>query len=41
MRDRDGFARAADEAEAALGPVSLLFNNAGMAAGAAAPEADL
>ena len=27
---REGFARAADEAEAALGPVSLLFNNAGV-----------
>jgi len=34
VRDRDGFARAADRAEAALGPVSLLFNNAGVAGGA-------
>ncbi len=30
VRSRDGFAGAADEAEAALGPVSLLFNNAGV-----------
>jgi NAD(P)-dependent dehydrogenase (short-subunit alcohol dehydrogenase family) len=30
VRSREGFARAADEAEAALGPVSLLFNNAGV-----------
>lgn len=30
VSSREGFARAADEAEAALGPVSLLFNNAGI-----------
>lgn len=30
VSSRDGFAAAADEAEAALGPVSLLFNNAGV-----------
>jgi NAD(P)-dependent dehydrogenase (short-subunit alcohol dehydrogenase family) len=30
VRSRAGFARAAEEAEAALGPVSLLFNNAGV-----------
>jgi NAD(P)-dependent dehydrogenase (short-subunit alcohol dehydrogenase family) len=30
VRSRDSFARAADETEAALGPVSLLFNNAGV-----------
>ena len=30
MASRDGFAAAADEVEAALGPVSLLFNNAGV-----------
>ena len=30
VRDRDGFQRVADGAEAALGPVSLLFNNAGV-----------
>ncbi|HTO54707.1 MAG TPA: SDR family NAD(P)-dependent oxidoreductase [Myxococcota bacterium] len=31
VRDRAGYARAADAAEARLGPVSLLFNNAGVA----------
>ena len=31
VRDRDAWARAADETEARLGPVSLLFNNAGVA----------
>jgi NAD(P)-dependent dehydrogenase (short-subunit alcohol dehydrogenase family) len=31
VRDRDAFAAAADAAEAELGPVSLLFNNAGVA----------
>jgi NAD(P)-dependent dehydrogenase (short-subunit alcohol dehydrogenase family) len=31
VRDRDAYARAADETEARLGPVSLLFNNAGVA----------
>jgi NAD(P)-dependent dehydrogenase (short-subunit alcohol dehydrogenase family) len=30
VRSRAGFVRAAEEAEAALGPVSLLFNNAGV-----------
>ena len=30
VTDRDGFARAANEAEAALGPVSILCNNAGV-----------
>lgn len=30
VRDRDGFRRVADEADAALGSVSLLFNNAGV-----------
>jgi NAD(P)-dependent dehydrogenase (short-subunit alcohol dehydrogenase family) len=30
VRSRDGFAGAAEEAEAALGPVSLLLNNAGV-----------
>lgn len=33
VRDRDAFAATADAAEAALGPVTLLFNNAGVAAG--------
>ena len=36
VRDRDAYARVADAAEAALGPVSLLVNNAGVAGGAAA-----
>ncbi len=36
VRDRAAYARAADEVERALGPVSLLFNNAGVAGGAAA-----
>lgn len=31
VRDRQAYARAADQAEAALGPVNLLFNNAGIA----------
>jgi NAD(P)-dependent dehydrogenase (short-subunit alcohol dehydrogenase family) len=35
VRDREAYARAADQVEAALGPVSLLFNNAGVAGGAA------
>jgi NAD(P)-dependent dehydrogenase (short-subunit alcohol dehydrogenase family) len=30
VRDRDRFASVADDAEAALGPVTLLFNNAGV-----------
>ena len=34
VRDRETFARAADTVEDRLGPVSLLFNNAGVAAGA-------
>ena len=33
VRDRTGYDRVADEVEAELGPVSLLFNNAGVAAG--------
>lgn len=33
VRDRDAYAAAADAAEAALGPVSLLFNNAGVVGG--------
>ncbi|HEY1710152.1 MAG TPA: SDR family NAD(P)-dependent oxidoreductase [Rhizomicrobium sp.] len=36
MRNRDGFAGAADRVEAQLGPVSLLVNNAGVAGGAPA-----
>jgi len=32
VRDRDAYARVADEAEARLGPVSILCNNAGVAA---------
>ena len=36
VRDREAFARIADEAEAALGPVSVLVNNAGVAGGAPA-----
>jgi len=35
VRDREAYARVADAAEAALGPVSLLFNNAGVAGGSA------
>ena len=38
MRDRDGFAQAADLVESRLGPVSLLVNNAGVAGGAPAPK---
>lgn len=34
VRDREGYARVADEAEARLGPVSILCNNAGVAGGA-------
>ena len=33
VRDRDAFAQAADRIEAALGPVTLLINNAGVAGG--------
>lgn len=36
VRDRPAYARVADEAEAALGPVSILVNNAGVAGGAPA-----
>ena len=36
VRDRDAFARAADAVERVLGPVSLLFNNAGVAGAAPA-----
>ena len=36
VRDRDAYARAADAVERRLGPVSLLFNNAGVAGGAPA-----
>ena len=36
VRDRDAYARAAEVVEARLGPVSLLFNNAGVAGGAPA-----
>jgi NAD(P)-dependent dehydrogenase (short-subunit alcohol dehydrogenase family) len=36
VRDREAYASAADDVERALGPVSLLFNNAGVAGGAAA-----
>jgi len=36
VRDREAYGRAANAAEAALGHVSLLFNNAGVAGGAAA-----
>lgn len=38
VRDRDAYARAADAVERELGPVSLLFNNAGVAGGAPALE---
>jgi len=34
VRDRDAYARVADAAEAAVGPVSILANNAGVAGGA-------
>jgi Short-chain alcohol dehydrogenase of unknown specificity len=34
VRDRDAYARIADAAEAAVGPVSILVNNAGVAGGA-------
>src|SRR6476660_754347 len=35
VRDRRAYAQVADEAEALLGPVSILCNNAGVAGGAA------
>lgn len=38
VRDRAAYARAADEVERVLGPVSLLFNNAGVAGGAPAHQ---
>ena len=38
VRDRDAYAATADAAEAALGPVSLLFNNAGVATSAPAEK---
>lgn len=38
VRDREAYASVADEAEARLGPVSILVNNAGVAGGAAAHE---
>jgi NAD(P)-dependent dehydrogenase (short-subunit alcohol dehydrogenase family) len=38
IRDRDGFSRVADEIEARIGPVSLLFNNAGVGGGAPAEK---
>jgi NAD(P)-dependent dehydrogenase (short-subunit alcohol dehydrogenase family) len=38
VRDRDGYARAADAVERKLGPVSLLFNNAGVAGAAPATK---
>jgi NAD(P)-dependent dehydrogenase (short-subunit alcohol dehydrogenase family) len=38
VRDRDAYARVADEAESSLGPVSLLFNNAGVAGAIAPPS---
>lgn len=38
VRDRDAYAATAEAAERALGPVSLLFNNAGVAGGAAAAQ---
>jgi NAD(P)-dependent dehydrogenase (short-subunit alcohol dehydrogenase family) len=38
VRDRERFAAVADEVERRLGPVSLLFNNAGVAGGASVTE---
>lgn len=38
VRDREAFATTAEAAERALGPVSLLFNNAGVAGGAPAAK---
>ena len=38
VRDREAFARRADQVEAKLGPVSLLFNNAGVGGGADAGQ---
>lgn len=38
VRDREAYARTAEAAERALGPVSLLFNNAGVAGGGPAAK---
>ena len=38
VRDRGEYARIADSVESKLGPVSLLFNNAGVAGGAPAAK---
>ena len=38
VRDREAYARVADKVEGRLGPVSLLFNNAGVAGGAPAAK---
>jgi NAD(P)-dependent dehydrogenase (short-subunit alcohol dehydrogenase family) len=38
VRDREAYARTADAAEAALGPVSILVNNAGVSGGVAADK---
>lgn len=38
VRDRESFARVADEAEAAFGPVSVVVNNAGVGGGAPAAK---
>jgi NAD(P)-dependent dehydrogenase (short-subunit alcohol dehydrogenase family) len=38
VRDRDAYARAADAVEKRLGPVTLLFNNAGVAGGVASAQ---
>lgn len=38
VRDRDRFAAVADEAERRIGPISLLFNNAGVAGGASVAQ---
>lgn len=40
VRDRVGYASVADQAEAKLGPVELLFNNAGIAPVCPVPELD-
>jgi NAD(P)-dependent dehydrogenase (short-subunit alcohol dehydrogenase family) len=38
VRDRDAYAATAEDVESKLGPVSLLFNNAGVATAAPAPK---
>jgi NAD(P)-dependent dehydrogenase (short-subunit alcohol dehydrogenase family) len=38
VRDRDAYARVADAVESRLGPVTLLFNNAGVAGGVAVAQ---